>query len=224
MSLRKRIERHPATAGGLGRGLAGWVRFCAAATRWERRGEEALAAALATGPVVLVLWHERLALAGVHWRPEWGPISALHTTRFAGRVAGAMQGRVGLSPIAMSSRGANLAASREVMRRLREGTSVALTADGPQGPARALKDAPLDWARATGRPVFVYAFAMTRQRRLPVWDRLVWPLPFGRGAAVWRPWRDDLPRRADAAATEGLRADLTATLNAVVEEAEAMVR
>ena len=39
--------------------------------------EAELEAALRDGPVILVLWHERIALSGQHWRPDWGPISAL---------------------------------------------------------------------------------------------------------------------------------------------------
>jgi hypothetical protein len=224
MRLRKWLEHRPWVTGAIAGLLAHWVRFCHATTRWDHRGEAELEAALRTGPVVVVFWHERLACSGLHWRQTWGPISALHTTRFAGRVAGAMQGRLGVLPIAMDSRKGNLAASREVLRRLREGTSVGLTGDGPQGPARVLKDAPLEWARATGRPVFVYAFATRRHRRLRVWDRMVWPGPFTRGAVVWRLWRDDLPRRIDEAGREVLRRDLAAALDAVAEEAEALAQ
>jgi hypothetical protein len=224
MRLRKRIERHPWSSGSLGGGLGLWMRFCAATTRWTRQGEAEVEAALREGPIVVVLWHERIALVGVHWRSHWGPVSALHTTRFAGRVAGAAQGFVGLRPIAMDSRRSNVAASREVLRRLREGDSIGLTGDGPQGPARVLKDAPLEWARATGRPVFVYAFATRRHRRLRVWDRMVWPLPFSRGAVVWRRWRAELPRRLSDEDRAALRADLSAALDAVAEEAERLVR
>lgn len=224
MRLRRWLGRQPWAPGVLGRPAALWIRFCAATSRWERRGEADLEAALRDGPVVLALWHERIALVGLHWRREWGPISALHTTRFAGRVAGAAQARLGMRPIAMSSRDGNRAASREVLRRLREGSSVGIAADGSSGPARVPRDAALDWARTTGRPVFVYAFAMRGQRRLSTWDRMVWPRPFTRGAAVWRRWPRDLPRRVDAAALEALRQDLAAALTAVAEEADALVR
>lgn len=224
MRLRKRIERSPWVAGGIGGGLAAWFRLCDATSTWERRGEEAVAAALAKGPVVVAFWHEMLAMPGLHWRAEWGPISALHTTKFSGRIAGVAQARAGLSPIAMAPRGGNLAASREVLRRLKGGTSVGLTADGPHGPRRVLKDAPLEWARATGRPVFTYAFAQAGARRLGTWDRMVWPRPFAKGACVWRLWREDLPRRAGEAEMTALRADLSAALDSAAEEAEGLCR
>jgi hypothetical protein len=224
MGLRRWLGRQRWSPHILGWPLSLWIRFCSATCRWERRGDDEIRAALQDGPVVLVLWHERIALSGLHWRREWGPISALHTTRFAGRVAGAVQAHLGTLPIAMASRRGNLAASREVMRRLRGGTSVGITGDGPSGPARVLKDAPLEWARASGRPVFVYAFAMQRQSRLATWDRLVWPRPFTRGAVVWRLWRADLPRRADPATREALRRELEAVLTAAAQEAEALAR
>jgi lysophospholipid acyltransferase (LPLAT)-like uncharacterized protein len=221
--LRKGIEAQPWSSAALGGAGAAWVRLCHATTRWETRGAEAVATALEGGPVVVVLWHEMLTMPGLHWRPEWGAVSALHTTRFAGRVAGVLQGKVGFTPIAMASRASNVGTSREILRRFRAGTSVALTADGPSGPARMPKDAPLEWARATGRPVFTFGFASTRQVRLRTWDRLVWPLPLGRGAAVWRPWRAALPRRMEAAELAALRTDLAGALDATVAEAEAMV-
>ncbi len=224
MRPRKWLERQPWVTGGLGALLGNWARFCSATSRWERRGEEEMAAALREGPVVVVLWHERIMLVGVHWRPDWGPVAALHTPRFAGRVAGAAQGHVGLRPIAMDSRKGNIAASREILRSLKAGQSVGLTGDGPQGPARVLKDAPLEWARATGRPVFVYAFAMQGQRRLSTWDRMAWPRPFSRGAVVWRLWRADLPRRVDAATQAEMLGSLARALDAAVADAEALAQ
>lgn len=224
MRLRRRIGQQPWAPAVLGLPAGLWIRFCAATSRWERRGEGELEAALRDGPVVLALWHERIAMPGLHWRRDWGPIAALHATRFAGRVAGAAQAHLGMAPIAMSSREGNVAASREVLRRLRAGSSVGIAVDGSSGPPRVPKDAVLDWARATGRPVFVYAFAMRGQRRLSTWDRMVWPRPFSRGAAVWRRWPREVPRRVDPVMLEDLRRDLAAALDAVAEEADALVR
>lgn len=222
MRLRRWLGRQRWAPAVLGLPAGLWLRFCAATSRWERHGEGEIEAALRDGPVILALWHERIALSGLHWRPAWGPIAALHTARFAGRVAGAAQAHLGVEPIAMPAREGSLAASREVLRRLRAGSSVGIAADGSSGPARLPRDAVLEWARAAGRPVFVYAFAMRGQRRLRTWDRMVWPRPFSRGAAVWRRWPREVPRRIDAAALEALRHDLAAALTAVAGEADAL--
>jgi lysophospholipid acyltransferase (LPLAT)-like uncharacterized protein len=111
-----------------------------------------------------------------------------------------------------------------VLGRLKGGISVGLTGDGPVGPARVLKDAPLDWARAAGVPVFVYAFAMSRQKRLKTWDKMILPMPFSRGVVVYAKFSDPLPRRIEAEALAALRADLARTLTEVVERAESLAR
>lgn len=219
MSLRKRLERSPLLIGLLARIMAGWLRLCDATTRWDRRGWDDLRAALARGPVVLILWHECSAYGMRHWPSHWGPITSLTDASPAGRVSGAVQARLGLRPIVMSARASNRAASREVMRRLAGGVSIGLTGDGPAGPARVLKDPGLDWARATGASVFLYAFACARQRRLGTWDRMIWPLPFTRGVAMFRRWDGSLPRRATTAEIEAARASAAAALTALTEEA-----
>ncbi|TNC62278.1 lysophospholipid acyltransferase family protein [Rubellimicrobium roseum] len=224
MRFRRWLGRQPWASRAVGTGLGLWIRLCHATTRWEFRGDGDLAEALKEGPVLIILWHERIAMAGIHWRAAWGPMLAVHSDRFAGRVAGAAQAHVGLRPVVMASRQANRTACREVMRLMHEGCSLGLTGDGPSGPVRIVKDAPLDWASTTGRPVFAYAFATRRHWRVPSWDRLVWPQPFTRGAVVWQRWDAAPPRRMDAATREALRRDLAAALTAAAEDAEALAR
>jgi lysophospholipid acyltransferase (LPLAT)-like uncharacterized protein len=89
-----------------------------------------------------------------------------------------------------------------------------LTGDGPLGPVHVVKDAALDWARATGCPVFVYAYFVKRHRRLKTWDNMLMPLPFTRGVSVYQRWTSDVPRRADDATLALLRADLKTALDA----------
>ena len=211
-------------AGLLGRLIASWVRLCHATTRWERRGDAELLQALAQGPVILILWHESSMMGPRHWPIRAGRLSTLRDTSPIGMVSGAVQTRFGLEPVAMSGKGANRSASRAVLRRLQEGSSIGMTGDGPLGPARVMKAAPLEWARATGVPVFLYAFAMHRQRRIGSWDRMVMPLPYTRGVSVYRRWDAAVPRRADAAEVARLVTELGQALDSVAQEAETAVR
>lgn len=219
MSLRRRIESSGLLVGLIARIMAGWLRLCDATTRWDRRGWDDLHAALAAGPVVLILWHECSAYGMKHWPARRGPLTSLTDASPAGRVSGAVQARLGLRPIVMAARASNRAASREVMKRMAAGVSIGLTGDGPAGPARVLKDAGLDWARATGAPVFLYAFACARQRRLRTWDRMIWPRPFTRGVTIYRRWDGSLPRRAAGAEIAAARDSIAAALTALTEEA-----
>lgn len=211
--LRRRLENSALLAGLLGRLAAGYVRACNRTVRWEKRGFDGIEAALADGPVILVMWHSRILMAPAHLEPL-ARFTTLRDPSPAGRVSGAMQARFGMAPVEMSAKASNQAASRAVLRRLRGGLSVGLTADGPLGPARVMKSAPLDWARVSGVPVFFYAFACTRARRLKTWDRMLLPRLFGRGHMAVARWDRDIPRQADAETLEALRLEMETALSA----------
>jgi lysophospholipid acyltransferase (LPLAT)-like uncharacterized protein len=158
-------------------------------------------------------------MAPALWAMTRAPLSSLFDTSAVGRISGSVQAHFGLRPMAMSSRHGNLAASREVLRRLQEGVSVGLTGDGPLGPHRQLQDAALDWARASGRPVVVMGWAAVRHRRLATWDRMILPLPFTRGRLIWAHWDGCLPRRPDPAELAQARADLSRLMSDAMDRA-----
>ncbi|MEX0283103.1 MAG: lysophospholipid acyltransferase family protein [Paracoccaceae bacterium] len=204
--------------------VAGWVRFAHATSRWERIGFEPMDDVLASGePVIAVLWHQRLMMAPYLFDPSKGPICTLTSTGRAGRLAGQMVARFGLGTIAMKSHDRNLALTRAVMGQMKAGTSVGLAADGPRGPARLASAAPVSWARASGRRVFVLSYSARRVWVLGTWDRMWVPLPFTRGVLMCREWGEQVPRSADAQMTESYRQKLEAALNAVTEEADRQV-
>ncbi len=210
MTLRRRIEHSKLLAGVLA-GLAGaYLRFCRATTRWQREGFDDLAADLAEGPVLVVMWHECSLMGPLLWPLERGPLSTLYASSPIGRVSGALQRQSGLRPMEMAEGASNLAASRIVLRRVREGSSIGIAADGPLGPARQVKDAPLDWARAMQRPVYGFAYRTSRGRKLKTWDQMWLPLPFARGRVVFARWEGAPGRRDDNAAW---RDSLTGFLN-----------
>ena len=220
MKLRHRLRQSPVLVGLVARLAYGWLRLCNRTTRWQIFGRDSLDAALSEGPVIVVLWHEHLMTALLHWRGTGKPLMSLHDTSPIGRVAGAMEALAGLIPVAMSAKASNLAMSRRIRRAVQDGVSVGLTGDGPEGPRREMKTAPLDWARATGVPVFLYASAMRRQRRLDTWDRMILPLPFTRGVAVFERWDVSLPRRGAPDELDALRQKLEAAVSAQVARVE----
>jgi hypothetical protein len=218
--VRRRFEQAewPRKAGGWL--VAQWVRFCHATTRWDRRGDDAVLSALAGGPVQVVLWHEHLVMAAVHWQRDWGQVVVLTDVSPAAKLAGEMQTHFGMRYFPMSTKLSNLAAAREVMRLVQSGLTLGVLADGPRGPARLMKDAPIDWARVAGRPIVLYAYAMRRQFRLNSWDRMIVPLPFSRGVCLYRRFDAEVPRRAEPAQMERLKVEIAEALGAVLEEAE----
>lgn len=206
--LRRRLENSRALAEFLAFCVGSYLRLANRTTRWEVEGLDALRRDLAQGPVLLIVWHQRLLMGPLHWPVKVGPLSSLYDSSPIGRVSGAMQRQFGLQAMQMAHKTSNLAASREVMRRVRSGISVGITADGPLGPAFVLKDSALDWARAMGCPVYSYAFSHSRQRRLDTWDTMILPRLFGRGRYVFRRWPETPTRRPDSAELARLRRSL----------------
>jgi hypothetical protein len=223
-TLRRRLARSPLLTGALARLIAGYLRLCRASSRWQVDGTEDLRAALAEGPVIVLIWHECTLMAPLDWARIGAPLSSLRDTSPVGQVSGAVQARFGLSPAAMAGGASNRAASRDILRRFGRGVSIGLTGDGPTGPARVLKPAALDWARVTGAPVFLYAFAARRHRRLSTWDRMILPLPFTTGLSAYRRWPGALPRHATPAGQAALTLDLAAALTALTDQVAAKVR
>ena len=98
---------------------------------------------------------------------------------------------------------------------------MATTADVPKV-ARVAGRGVIMLARESGRPIFPFALATSRFKRLDNWDRSVISLPFGRGAMVTN---DPIyvPRDADDAAVEAYRVRLEAELKDVTRRAYAAV-
>ncbi len=208
MKLRKRIEKSNTLSAVIAALVGAYLGLCQRTIRWEGAGQEELAAALAQGPVLLITWHGRLLMAPYHWPLAQGQLSSLHDTSPIARAVGALHRRLGLYPMEMSKKQSNLAASRTVLRRVKSGVSIGIAADGPTGPALEMKDAPLEWARTTGLPVFGYAFATSRGKALRTWDRMLLPLPFTRGSYVFARFPGSIPRKLHDQERAKLREDL----------------
>jgi lysophospholipid acyltransferase (LPLAT)-like uncharacterized protein len=112
---------------------------------------------------------------------------------------------------------------RLVLKGLKDGVSIGISPDGPRGPARVAKVTPIQWARAAQVPVVVFTFAGSRYWAWKTWDRLHFPLPFGRLALVWREWERRVPERLSPSEAEALAAELGAFMDKVTAEADARV-
>ena len=76
------------------------------------------------------------------------------------------------------------AALAETTRRLRTGSVVCITPDGPRGPAEKVLAGPVILAQRTGAAIIPYALACKPVWRLDTWDRFMIPMPFSRGSMV----------------------------------------
>jgi hypothetical protein len=213
MSLRKRLEKSETLAAAIAWPLAGYLRLVSRTGRWQVEGLEELRAELARGPVIVVFWHGRLMMAGPAWplRPARTVLPVAPSP--AGLLSARTQAHFGSTPVVIDHRRAGMANIRALLGAVRKGNSLGLTADGPKGPARQAKSAPIEWAQATGRPVFLFSWSSPAAVRLNTWDGLMIPRPFSRGVYGYRKWKDALPRKLSPAERARLQGELTEALD-----------
>ena len=103
-SLRKRIADSDAFNDAVAAVIERYIRFVHRSSRWERLGYDVLDDLVSSGePVIVVLWHQRLLLSPYSFPLDLAPICSLTSAGRAGRLAGRLQKRFGMSTIAMSS-------------------------------------------------------------------------------------------------------------------------
>jgi len=224
LSLRKKIANSAWFNNAVEGLFAAYIRFAYRTSRWQRSGFEAMDQSLREGePVIVALWHQRLLMSPYLFDASLGKMCTLTSAARAGRLAGQVQARFGFETIAMSGDRRHVALSREVLGRIRDGYSIGIATDGPMGPARVASTVPLVWARASGKRIFVVAFAAHRVIRFPTWDNMMLPTPWTRGVLMCREWEEVVPRKSSDAEAERLRHSLEVALDLITDEADQAV-
>lgn len=226
----KAFFRSAAVQGFLASVFAGWLRLCYATLRWEREGQEkAQGVWAAGGGAILCFWHARIPLGPQSWPqgPDKQDMRALISRSADGEFIALTVQKIGFPAIRGSSKkdsdpGKNKhgeQAFRDMIKWVRGGNGIAITPDGPRGPAEVMQLGTPTLARMTGAPVLFVGLASKPCIRIGSWDRTVIPLPFSKGAMVWDgpvyAGRDD--------DLEALNAEWAARLSAVTRRAEAML-
>ena len=223
--LLRRILRASATRRALTALAAGYIRLVGRANRWRVVGEDTRARLWAAGrPVIGCFWHNRMIAMPCLWSTDL-PLSMLSSRNPDSQIIAETSQRLGFTTIWGSSNRSGkrdrggVAAVRAMVRAGREGSSVAITPDGPRGPRMRAGMGAIAVARLSGAPLLPVSLSMTRGFVVGSWDRMIVPLPFGRGVYVWGE-PIDVPPDADAAEMERLRQLLEDRLTALSDEAD----
>jgi len=225
MTLRRRLAASPV----LNRAVAGlfrlWLRAVHATARREADGWEAVSRLITEhGAVIIVCWHQRIMMTPWMFDLAQARCRSLTSASPAGRLVGWLHRGFGYDTVPMPKRVMGAAEMRGVLRGLKQGISIGISPDGPRGPARVAKVTPIQWARTSQVPVVVFTFATSRAWLWPTWDRLMFPMPFGRLVMLWRVWDQPVPERFTEAEGQALAVELGAFMDQVTAEADARVR
>lgn len=225
ITLRQRIASSPALNRAAARLFRLWLTLVYRTSRREADGWDTVSRLIAQhGAVIIVCWHQRIMLTPWMFDLDQAPCRSLTSAGRAGRLVGWMHRAFGYGTVPMPKGVMGAAEMREVLRGLKAGISIGISPDGPRGPARVAKITPIQWARTAQVPVVVFTFSTTRFWPWRTWDRLMFPLPFGRVAMLWRVWDRAVPPRFSEDEGAALAADLGAFMDAVTAEADARVR
>ena len=181
---------------------AGLIRFLLATMRirtvspppWDELRRE-------KGGVIFAFWHSRLLLMSYVARDR--DVEVLISRHRDGEIISRIVARLGFSSVRGSSTRGGASALRRMPRIVRDGKDLAITPDGPRGPACRVQPGVILAARLSGRPVLPVTFASDHFHSFGSWDRFQVPRPFSRGVFVWgEPLRvsreDDLEERRQA--------------------------
>jgi lysophospholipid acyltransferase (LPLAT)-like uncharacterized protein len=205
-------------AGLLGQGLLGSL---FTTTRSTRVGQEHYLRFRREGrPVVFVFWHGQL-LPLVHYHRSEG-IVVLVSEHADGEYITRVIERHGFRTVRGSSTRGGIRGLKSLIREARAGHDLALTPDGPRGPAHELKPGALMAAQVTGAPIIPVAAGASAAWHFDSWDRFMVPRPLARitieyAEPVW------IERRADAEERERYAQELTDTLNRLTARVSAPV-
>ena len=225
MSIRTKIANSETLLNWAARRIAWYIRLVHRNTSWQRIGYEELDKLAEQGePVIVVLWHQRLAQSPYFFPLDKGRICSITSAARAGSMVGRVQKLFGMDTIAMSSHKRHVALSREVLGKMKQGIAIGIAADGPRGPERVSSTVPLIWARTSGKRVFGITYSAKHGREAGTWDRLLMPRPWrNKGVFICREWTDPVPRKATEEQMEGLRQSLERHMNDITAEADRMV-
>jgi lysophospholipid acyltransferase (LPLAT)-like uncharacterized protein len=212
--------------------LGAYLSFALRTTRWALDGGENLDLISNAPGAIAAFWHECLPLMPALWarfhhqnmqREAKVLISRHRDGRLIAEVLrhlriGVVHGSSGRPGAGKRSKGGS-SGLRALLSALRAGNIVVVTPDGPRGPPRVAAGGVAHLAAVSGLPVLPCAGMLRHHIRLKSWDRMIVPLPFGRGTLVCLP-----PILVARDASEAATMQISRALTAAIERAEQLCR
>ena len=160
--------------------IAAYLRFVGWTSRVIYVGDENLP----PKPFIYVFWHSRLTfLAHTH---RGRGLNVLVSTSRDGEITSSVIALFGYRLIRGTASDARTGTRSimQIIRKIKEKKVVAITPDGPRGPAGVVKPGTAFIARAAGCPIVPVGCSVRRKKILSTWDKMMLPLPFNKGVAV----------------------------------------
>lgn len=156
-----------------------FIRLLWASVRARFGGEENIRPFLERKePFIFAFWHGALLLMVYAFRSE--KRTFLVSFHRDGELITRVIGKFGIEATRGSTTRGGVKALLSLVRRARQGYSIAFTPDGPKGPAKKAQQGVVELARLSGAPVIPVGFHAKKARMLGSWDSFIVPRPFTR--------------------------------------------
>jgi lysophospholipid acyltransferase (LPLAT)-like uncharacterized protein len=198
--------------------LGTWlIRLLGATWRIRRIGDDVYRGMQARGePFILALWHgQMLPLLYAHRGDGTAIVISEHRD---GEIIARVASNLGFALVRGSSSRGAARALVGIIRALQSGQGIAITPDGPRGPARSVAPGAMIAAQRSGAPIITIYAHVTRAWTLKSWDAFLIPKPFASITIAYGP--PSSPPVADAREA----ADSGAWLRDRMAQAEAAAR
>jgi lysophospholipid acyltransferase (LPLAT)-like uncharacterized protein len=172
---------------------------------------------------IFAIWHNRLAMALIIYNryvrrrnPSRRMAAIVSASRDGGLLAHILL-LFGVHPVRGSTSRRGPQALRELTTCAEKGMDLAITPDGPRGPAYVVQDGVISLGQLTGLPILPVSCVLKPKAELKSWDRFQIPFPFAtcevRVGELVR-----VPRGASEEERKILRQELEATIRGLSQE------
>ncbi len=129
-------------------------------------------------PVIFAFWHANML--PLLWQHRDEGVAVLVSTHADGEIIARICEALGYRTIRGSTSRGGARALVEMTRVLEQGVEIAVTPDGPRGPAQTVAPGVVYAAQRAAVPIVPIAVQASRAWRLSTWDRFMIPKPFAR--------------------------------------------
>ena len=137
-------------------------------------------------PCIVAFWHGRMLLLPFALKDYAPKVHILVSRHRDGELVAGIVERLGFSTIRGSTgkgKGGDRAFA-QMLNVLKRGDVVAITPDGPRGPAEVAKPGVAKLSMLSGAPIYPLTFSASKGTKLSSWDGFLLPYPFSRCKVV----------------------------------------
>ena len=198
------------------RGIQGFIFLTGVTAKISWVGKEIVDEMIESNrPFIICAWHHDIYFST--WLLKEMNLTALISSSRDGEYINQVLSGFGFKAVRGSSTRGGIGAMKQLVRCLKEGQSIAITPDGPQGPIHKVQEGIIALAKMTGAPIIPWRYEDNSCWHLNSWDNHKIPKPFSKISSVFgQPFY--IPKSASSSDFENYCQQLEILMNDLIPE------